>query len=165
MSYIFILALVIPSLIFVPYLMAEHEVYALKIFNTDIRLEVNFTKAEQQPNADLRALVDNMDSGQLEQGLVDNMQPFVVGQFDVDDIEADWGGSFNFFTGVMSLEWNPEILEVNIPQGQPFGELNDIVIDGARPTITNYLQAYGITDFTWALYYDGGLEIIEESIP
>ncbi len=163
-KYFILLALVIPSLFVVPYLLSEN-VYAAKIFNTDITLEVNFTKADQQPDADLRALIDNMDSGQLEQGLVDNMQPFVVGQFDVDDIEADWGGSFNFFTGMFALEWTPEILEVNIPQGQPFGELNDIIIDGARPTITTYLQDYGVTDFTWALYYDGGKVIEEESIP
>lgn len=166
-TYFLILPILIPALLVLPLYMGG-EAYAYKVTNTDIKLEVHFNK-NAQPDVDLQNLFNTLDNGTLEQNMVDTMintdgSP-VVGQFSTEDIEAFWNVSINHDSGLHKLRWFPEIIEVNVKNGVNFGTLQDLVIDSARPTVTEYLNTYGVTDYTWFLYYDGGLVIEEESTP
>jgi hypothetical protein len=159
MNKLLLLSVIIPSLLILPYLLAD-EAYAYKLTDKEIKIEVFFTKTTE---TDLASMYADFDSGLIESNMFDVLDPVSVGQFDVSDIVADWGISINFDTGVHFLQINPVIAEINVNNGVNQATIVDVMVDDGRNQVRSWLQNYGITEYTWYLYYEGGLQIVEES--
>ena len=161
MNNFILIAFLIPSLFLLPYLLTD-EAYAYKLTDKEIKIEVQFYKTD---NTDLPAMFSDFDSGLIEQNIFDVIDPVTVGQFALSDIVADWDIRINLDTGLHTLRINPKIIEVNIANGVPQPTIIDALVNDGRDQIRTWLTNYGITSYTWYLYYDGSTTptIIDES--
>lgn len=156
-----LLSLLIPSLIILPYLLAD-EAYAYKLTDKEIKIEVFFVK---DSSTDLPLMISDFESGLIEQNMYDVLEPVSVGQFTPSDIIADWKITIEGATQIHHLTIDPKIIEINISNGVPQPTIIDALINDGRDQIRTWLINYGITDYTWYLFFDGGLQILEESLP
>ncbi len=159
MNKILFIAVLIPSLLILPYMLSE-DAYAYKLTNKEIKIEVVFVKTTA---TDLQSMYADFDSGLVESNMFDVLSPVAVGQFAVTDIVSDWNININFDTGVHKLQVNPVITEINVNNGVSQATIVDVMVDDGRNQVRQWLTNYGITDYTWYLYYEGGLQIVEES--
>ena len=159
MNKILFIAVLIPSLLILPYMLSE-DAYAYKLTNKEIKIEVVFVKTTA---TDLQSMYADFDSGLVESNMFDVLSPIAVGQFAVTDIVSDWNININFDTGVHKLQINPVITEINVNNGVNQATIVDVMVDDGRNQVRQWLTNYGITDYTWYLYYEGGLQIVEES--
>lgn len=157
------LSVVIPALVFFPVLISE-SAYGFKVTDQEIKIQVQFVKNDLQ-KPDLALLFSDLDSGVIESNIVDEFEPIAVGQWSVDDVISDWNIAIDFGTGMHTLEVNPVILEINLPQGTNYPSIQDTLVDEGRNILTSQLQNYNINDYTWTLFYDGQTIIEEEQNP
>ncbi len=134
--------------------------FAFKITDTEIQIEVHFNKTEF---TQLDALFNDLDDGLIEANIHDEFSPIAVGQWNVDDIISDWNININHLTGLHRLLINPTIIEINLPQGTNYPDIQDQLVNEGRNIITTKLQDYGIDKFKWFLFYEGGVIIEEET--
>ncbi len=164
MNKILFIAVLIPSLLFLPYLIV-HEAEAFKLTNYEIRLEVDFHNDQFTTN--LPALISDLDSGVIEQDMFAILSPVAVGQFTTDNIIADWnvniGTSSDTSVRNSHLNYNPVITEINTAQGVNKATIQDQIVNNMKTQVTAWLNNYGITSYTWKLFYDGGVQIVDES--
>ncbi len=163
-----ILALIIPTLLVFPYLMSTNA-FAFKITDTEIQIEVHFNKTDF---TNLDTLFNDLDDGLIEENIHDEFSPIAVGQWNfnpedlndpTNDIVSDWNININHLTGLHKLLINPTIIEINLPQGTNYPSIQDQLVNEGRGIITDKLTNYGITEFKWFLFFEGGLIIEEES--
>jgi hypothetical protein len=159
-----LIAFLIPSLIILPYLLVDNA-EAFKLTNYEIRLEVDFQNDEFTTN--LPQLIVDLDSGVIEDDIFTIFDQVAVGQFTPDSIIADWNiniGSPN--QGKNShLVYNPVITEINTAQGVNKATIQDQIVNNMKSQVTSWLNNYGITSYSWKLFYDGGTQVIEERPP
>ena len=153
----------IPSLLVLPY-MLEQNAEAYKLFDKEIVVGVEFYKTDIQ-NPDLDKLIDDLEDGMVEHNIHTVLAPVAVGSWTIDHIVSDWGLSINHDSGLHKLRVDPLITEINIANGVKFPPIHDVLVDDGREIITTKLQNYGVFEYTWFLYYDGGLVIEEEVSP
>lgn len=156
---ILVIAVLIPALMFLPFLLSE-EAYAYKLTDKEIKIEVYFYR---DVNTNIPQMIADFDSGLIEQNIFTVIEPVAVGQFTIDDIIADWDLIIDFDTGLYKLNINPKIIEVNISNGVPQPTIIDALVNDGRDQVKQWLTNYGITRYDWYLYYDGGLQIIDET--
>lgn len=157
MNKLLFIAVLIPSLLILPYLLSE-EAYAYKLTNKEIKIEVFFVK---DSSTNLPLLISDFESGIIEEGMYDTLLPVSVGQFDPSAIVADWDVNI-IDDNNYKLTVNPIITEINISNGVSQPTIIGALIDDGRNQIRQWLINYGISDYTWYLYYEGGLIVIEE---
>lgn len=165
-----LMSMVIPSLLILP--LAVDNAHALKFFNQEINIEVEFTKTEF---TNLESLLDDLDSGLVESNIHDEFSQIAVGTWNWDPLDpanpdnsiiSDWSLSVNHDTGVHKLLVDPIVKEVNLPQGQNFASFRDVLVDEGRNIITSQLTNYGVSgDITWRLHYDGETLVVNETLP
>jgi len=159
MNKMLLIAMLIPSLLILPYLLTD-EAYAYKLTNKEIKIEVFFTKTTE---TDLVSMFADFESGLIEQNIYTVLSQVAVGQWNPSDVIADWNLNINYDTGVHKLQINPVIREINVNNGVNQATIVSQMIDDERTQVRAWLQDYGITDYTWHLYYEGGLLIVDES--
>ncbi len=125
---------------------------------------VHFFKTDIQ-TPDLDALFTDLDDGMVEHNIHSILAPVAVGSWTIDDIVSDWNISINHRSGLHKLTIDPLIKEINIANGVNFPTIHDMLVDDGREKINTKLQDYGVFEYTWFLYYDGGLAIEEEVSP
>lgn len=158
-----IMSVVIPSLLVIPFSLSD--AHALKFTNQEIKIGVEFYKQGQPAELNLAALLTDLDDGLVKNNIVDEFSTIAIGQWGPQYVVDDWSLSINHDTGLHKLTVDPVVTEINLPQGQNFATFEDILIDEGRTLLTTKLSNYGITSFTWYLYYNGGLIIEEEQLP
>lgn len=159
MSKVLFIAVLIPALLILPYLLTD-SAYAYKLTDKEIKIEVIF---KQSDVTNIPQMIVDFDSGLIEDNMYDVLAPVAVGQFLRSDIVADWSLSVNHDTRVHKLQINPLITEINVNNGVSQETIVDAMLDDGKNQVRTWLQNYGITEYTWYMYYEGGLLIVEES--
>lgn len=164
MDKIIIIALLIPSLFIFPILLQHAD--AFKLTNYEVKVEVFFHN--ENFVTDLPGMISDFDSGIIEQNMYDNvLEPIAVGQFGPEYIVSDWslqiGTSSDTSVKNSKFEYNPVITEINTAQGVTKATIQDQMVNDFRDQIRSWLSKYQIDNYLWKLYYDGGVQIVEET--
>lgn len=170
---------VLGVLIFTPVL---QNAQAFKETNYTIQLEVEFFNHD---TTNIDSMIDDFDSGLIEQNIFDVFSPIAVGQFSQDDIIADWNlqirsvSTFHDFvivnpdssTSLVTVETNsklvidPVIKEINTSQGANKATLQDQIISDTQRALRDALVSFGIKEFLWDLTFDEGVIRFAEKLP
>ncbi len=112
--------------------------FAFKITDTEIQIEVHFNKTDF---TQLDTLFNDLDDGLIEENIHDEFSPIAVGQWNfnpedltdpTNDIISNWGININHLTGLHRLTINPTIIEINLPQGTNYPNIQDQLINEGR---------------------------------
>lgn len=140
------------------------DAFAYKLTNKEIRIVVEFTSNVTDARIILDQMYADFDQGIIEQQFYDILKPVSVGTFTPEHIVADWSMRINFDTELHTLTIKPLITEINVANGVSQPTIIDAMVNDGRDQVRSWLQEYGIdTNYKWYLYYDGGLQIVEES--
>lgn len=139
------------------------DAFAYKLTDKKIQLVVEFTTNATESRHILDQMYADFDQGVIEQKFYNILKPVSVGTFTPANIVADWSMRINFDTGVHTLTIKPVITEINVANGVPQPTIIDAMVNDGRDQVRTWLQFYGIDTYKWYLYYDGGLQIVEES--
>lgn len=169
--------LLLAGLLIVPFI--THDAMAFKLTNYEMNVKVQFLN---DGNVDINTLVTSFDNGLMEQIMFNTLDPVAVGQWNLDDIEADNSLSssrfLTFHEGVVLLDsstidmytntvlvLDPVIKEINTSQGANKATLQDQIISDTQRALRDALVSFGIKEFLWDLTFDEGVIRFAEKLP